>query len=118
MAYGLWLILDQNEWFRNDFSSENKLTGTIYTDRQLTVKKDLTGYTIVIRMHRGRSWGDRFQKTASIVSATDGTWSYALIQGDMPPPAIYKVVVELTKAGVQESTLNRQELHVLIGPSS
>jgi hypothetical protein len=117
MAYGLYLVLDQTQWMRNDFSSENKLTGTIYTNKSLTVKKNLTGYTIKVRMHRGKSWGDRFNKTASIVTAADGTWSYAVAEGEMPPPAIYKVSVTLTKSGVQETTLNRQELNVIIGPS-
>ena len=118
MAYGLYLVLDQREWYRNDFSSENKLTGTIYTDIGQTVKKNLTGFTITIQMHSGRAWGDRFDKTASIVSATGGTWSYAVTRADMPPPRIYKVTARITKSGVSETTLNRQELNVIVGPSS
>jgi len=118
MAYGLFLALDQDKWYRNDFSSENKLTGTIYTDKQMTVKKNLTGYTLTVRMWKDRAWGDRFNQIASIVSATEGTWSYAVATGNMPPPGIYKVSIELTKSGVKESTLNRQELFVKIGPSA
>ena len=118
MAYGLYLVLDQREWYRNDFSSEQKLTGTIFTNIQQTVKKNLTGFTITIQMHSGRAWGDRFDKTASIVSATGGTWEYAVQESEMPPPRIYKVTARLTKAGVSETTLNRQELNVIVGPSS
>ena len=118
MAYGLYLQLDQKEWFRTDFSSENKLTGTIYTDKQMTVKKNLTGYTITVQMSSERSFGDRFNKTGSIVSAAGGTWSYAVTQGDIPPPRIYKVTIQITKSGVSETTLNRQELNVIRGPSA
>lgn len=118
MAYGLWLVLDQDKWFRDNFSSENKITGTIYTDKQLVTAKNLTGYTLTVRMWRDRAWGDRFNKAATIVSATDGTFSYAVAEGEIPPPGIYKVSVELTKSGVRETTLNRQELFVKIGPSA
>lgn len=118
MAYGLWLDLDQDKWFRDNFSSENKLTGTIYTNEQMTIVKDLTGYALTVRMWRDRAWGDRFGKDATIVSATGGTFSYAVGEGEIPPPGIYKVSLELTKAGVKESTLNRQELFVKIGPSA
>ena len=118
MSYGLYLVLDQDKWFRDNFSSENKITGTIYTNKSLTVKKNLTGYTLTVRMWRDRAWGDRFGKAATIVTAADGTFSYAVAEGEMPPPGIYKVSIELTKSGVKESTLNRQELFVKIGPSA
>lgn len=118
MAYGLWLVLDQDKWYRNDFSSENKLTGTIYSNKQLTVKKDLTGYTITIRMHLGHRLGDRFGKEATIVSASDGTWEYAVGRAEMPPPNIYRVKAELTKSGVQESTINPVEILVVEGPAA
>lgn len=117
MAYGLYLVLDQDQWYRADFSSENKLTGQIFTNKSLTVKKNLTGYTIKIRMYRANRWGDYFNKTASIVTAADGTFDYAVGEGEMPPPEIYYIKVELTKSGVKESTLNRQELYVLEGPA-
>ena len=115
MAYGFFLVLDQKQWYRDDFSDTNKLTGTIYTNKQLTVKANLTGYTLKVRMMRYGRWGDHFGKTASIVSATAGTWSYAVQETDMPPPSIYNVKIELTQSGRQESTLNRQELFVLEG---
>ena len=115
MAYGFYHILDQDQWYRDDFSNTNKLTGTIYTNKQLTVKANLTGYTLTLRMMRNNRWGDHFGKDATIVSATAGTWSYAVETGDMPPPGIYNVKIELKQSGRQESTLNRQELYVLEG---
>jgi len=117
MAYGLYLTLDQDQWFRADFSATNKLTGTIYTDINQQTPKTLTGYTLKIRMHRPKHFGDFFNKTASIENASNGTWSYAVVQGGMPPRGIYYVKMELTKSGDQESTLNRVELHILEGPS-
>ena len=118
MAYGLYLTLDQEQWYRGDYSSENKITGTLYTDKNRTVAKNLTGYTITIRLFKSRTIGDRFNKTASIVSASAGTFSYAVGQGEMPIFGLYEVVVTLTKSGVQESTLNHVELQILEGPSA
>lgn len=118
MTYGIYLISDQPKWYRDNYSSDNKLTGTIYTNQQLTVVKDLTGYTIRIRLSKGSRWGDHFDKTGSIVSATAGTWEYAVNQNEMPPPGIYRMVIEIAKSGAKETTLNRQELMVMEGPST
>jgi len=118
MAYGIYLALDQNRWFRGDFSSDNALTGTIYTDVNNQNAKNLTGFTITIRMHRPIHFGDFFNQEASIVVAGDGTFEYFLNQGETPPRGIYYVKVEISKAGVVESTLNREELHILGGPNA
>jgi len=115
MVYGLYLALDQPRWFIGDFSSDNALTGTIYSDVNQVTAKNLTGYTLVVRMHRPLHFGDWFGKTASIVVAGDGTWKYNLTQGDTPPRGIYYVKLELTKSGVQESTINRVEIEILGG---
>ena len=115
MAYGLWLAMDQNRAHRDDFSSDAFLTGTIYTDKVQATAKNLTGYTITVRMHRPIHFGDFFNKKATIVTAADGTWKYLVGASELPPRGIYYVSVELTKAGVKESTLNRVEFHVLGG---
>ena len=117
MVYGLWLALDQSRIYRGDFSSENKLTGTIYTDINQVTAKDLTGYTITIRMHRPIHFGDFFNNTATIVVAVDGTWSYAIQDGDTPPRGIYYVQAEIKKASVVESSLNLVEIHILGRPN-
>lgn len=118
MVYGIYLSLDQTQWFRGDFSSENKLTGTIYTDNQLVTAKDLTGFTVTIVLFRPGTLSSRFRKTATIVSAANGTWEYAVQDSEMPPSGIYQAKVELTKSGVQESTLNYVELLILTGPEA
>jgi len=118
LVYGLYHTVDQTKWYRDDYSATNKLTGTIYTDLNKATAKNLTGYTITIRLYKGNRWGDYFNKTADIVVAGSGTWSYAVSQGEMPPPGIYNVKIELSKSGDRESTLNRQELVVLEGPTA
>lgn len=117
MVYGLYLTLDQDQWFRGDFSSDSLLTGTIYTDVNRTVAKNLTGYTLKIRMYRPKHFGDFFGKAGTIVTAANGTWSYAMQRGEIPPRGIFYVKLEIAKSGVVESTLNRVELHILEGPS-
>lgn len=118
MSYGTHLTLDQPIWFRNDFSSESKLTGTLYTDVNRTVKKNLTGFTLTLKLWKPRTVGDRFNKVASIVSAVDGTWEYAVQEGDMPIYGLYYVGLELTKAGVRETNINQVEFMLLEGPNA
>ena len=118
MAYDSYLKLDQTRWYTGDFSSSNKLTGTIFTDSNLTTPKTLTSYTLTVRMYKPNHLTDLFNKTASIVTAASGTWSYAVATGEMPTPGIYYVKVELSQSGRRESTLNRVELHVLAGPTA
>ena len=118
MAYGLYLKLDQSRWFRGDFSATNAFTGTIYTDKNQTAAKNLTGFTLTIRMHRPIHFGDFFSQTATIVVAGDGTFKYNFLSGDSPPRGLYFVKLEISKAGDTESTLNRVELHVLGGPNA
>ena len=118
MAYGLYHTLDQKRWYAGDFSSENKLTGTIYTDKDRSSAKNLTGYTLTVRIYSRWYAGDRFNKTATIVTAASGTWSYAVADGEIPSAGLYLVKIELSKSGVVESTLNSEELHILEGPTS
>jgi len=118
MVYGLWMTLDQDQWFRGDFSSTNKLTGTIYTDINRVTAKNLTGYTLKLRLFRQNHYGDFLNQDADIVVAGDGTWSYAVGIGEMPPRGIYYAKMEISKSGDRESTLNRPELHILLGPTA
>jgi len=118
MAYGLWLKLDQSRWFRGDFSASSPLTGTVYTDVQQLTAKSLTGYAIKVIIYRDYHYGALMEKVATIVSATAGTWSYAIKVGEIPPRGYYYVKVELAKSGDKESTLNKVRLHVLPGPST
>lgn len=120
MAYGIWLSLDQERFFRNNFSSTNPITGTIYTDINQTTAKNLTGYTLKIRMSRPNGPGrfsDFLNQAGTIVTAADGTWSLAIASGTTPHRGVYYVSVEISKSGDQETTLNRVEFHILEGPS-
>jgi hypothetical protein len=119
MAYGAYLTLDQTKWGRGDFSDTNKLTGTIYTDKDKTSALTLTGYTLTIRLFKNH-WDnyDYFNKAATIVVAGSGTFSYAVADGEMPTNGRYLVKVELSKSGEQMSTLNDVYLTVRGGPAA
>lgn len=104
MAYGIYLKLDQTQWREFDYSSDDKLTGTIYTDKDLTTPKNLSGYTVKLRISKRWHIHDRFGKTATIVSASAGTWEYAVEEGQMPRNGFYRFEAELQKAGTSIST--------------
>lgn len=118
MVYGIYLALDQTSWSRGDYSDTNKITGTIYSNEGLSSAYSLTGYTLKIRMFSSH-WDntDHFGKEASIVSAGNGTFSYAVAQGEMPTNGRYLVKLELSKSGEVMSTLNDVYLFVKGGPS-
>lgn len=69
-------------------------------------------------MYKRGTSSDNFNKTASIVVAADGTWSYAVASNEIPEAGIYLVKIELSKSGEQMSTLNDQELFIIRGPSA
>jgi hypothetical protein len=118
LPYGLYLKIDQDVWAKGDYSTENKFTGTVYTNKGRTTAKNLTGYTLTVRMFEPYKEADFFNKTADIVVAANGTWSRTVEQNDMPDSGLYLVKLELSKVGVIESTLNRQELIVRKAPTA
>jgi len=100
MAYGAYCKLDQTRWVRGNYSSSNKLTGTIYSDKLKTSAFNLTGYTLKVRIFKRWYNHDYFNKTADIVVAASGTWSYAVAQHEMPTtPGVYLLSIELSKSG-------------------
>lgn len=109
--------MDQRRWAEGDYSSTNKLTGTIYTDSAKTTAKNLTGLTIKIRIFRRWSSTDLFNKTGSIVTAASGTWSYAVAVGEMPSSGLYLLEVELSQSGEVISTFP-VEFHIISGPTA
>lgn len=115
MAYKAYLVLDQPIWNNGDYSSSNKLTGTIYTDASKSTAYSLTGLTLKIRIFKRWNSTDYFDKTASIVVAANGTWSYAVAQGEMPQPGLYLLKIELSSSGNQVSTFP-EEFEILEGP--
>jgi len=70
----------------------------------LTTPKNLTGYSVTLRISKRWHIHDRFGKTATIVSASNGTWEYAVEQGHMPRNGFYRFECELAKAGTAIST--------------
>jgi len=120
MVYGIFGVFDQNRWFRNNFSDEDLLTGTIFTDVNEVTAKNLTGFTVKIILSRpdgpGRH-GDFLQGAATIVSAANGTWSFAMREEDVPPRGLYYIAAEISKTGTRETTINRVEFFILEGPA-
>lgn len=104
MAYGLYLTVDQKEWREYDFSDTDLLTGTIYTDEAKTSAKNLTGYTVDILIYKDGSSAAHFDKTATIVTAANGTWSYAVAEGEMVPAGLWKIEAEISQSGQRVST--------------
>jgi len=100
MVYGAYCVLGQDKWIRGNYSSSNKLTGTIYSNKLKTSALDITGYTLKVRIFKRWRNTDYFGKTASIVIAASGTWSYAVGANEMPTtPGDYLLSIELSKSG-------------------
>ena len=118
MSYGTYCTLDQTKWVRGNYSSSNKLTGTIYSDRSKSTAFNLTGYTLTIRIYKRWYNHDYFGKEASIVVAASGTWSYAVAQYEMPStPGIYLLSVELSKSGEVMNTFP-EEFEIMEMPTA
>lgn len=101
----LYVKLNTTSWKHGDFSSESKITGTVYTDREMVNPKDLTDFAVHIRLFRRYHRHDFFNRQATITSpATSGSFEYAVRSGDMPFPQLYLLEIELSKDGVVEST--------------
>jgi len=103
-GYGTYLRLNQKTWREFDFSTINKLSGTLFADKAMTTPRDLTGSTLKIRIYRRWRRLDRFNKSATITNPTAGTWEYTVAKGEMPRRGIYLLEVEIISSGVQEST--------------
>ena len=116
MALGLYLSLGQKELRANDFSDTDLLTGTIYTDEAKSTAKNLTGYTLDILIYK-EGGSVAFDKTATIVTAADGTFSYAIAENELPPQGIYLIEIELTQSGQRISTFP-EDLLISRSPNS
>ena len=112
---GRYLSISPTSWREGDFSSDNKLSGTIYVDKAKTSPRDLTGLLIKIRIYKRWHLTDFFDREATIVDAVSGTWEYAVGSGEMPRNGIYQLELELTKNGLAEST-NPVEFRITRSP--
>lgn len=100
----LYCKLDSSTWNEFDYDDTNGITGTIYTDRALSSAKNLTGFTLNIRLFRRWRSVARLDKEATIVTAASGTWKYLPTDGAMPRAGVYLLEIQLTKSGIQKST--------------
>jgi hypothetical protein len=50
-GYGQFFTININSWREGDFSSDSKLSGTVYVDKAKTTPKDLTGLSVRIRIY-------------------------------------------------------------------
>jgi len=116
MVYGAYLALGQTRWIRANYSDSNLLTGTIYTNKNKTTAFNLTGYTLKVRIYRRWRNIELFDKTATIVTAANGTWSYAVAIHEMVSPGYYLLSIELSKSGEVISTYP-EEFQVLEMPA-
>jgi len=112
----LFLKLDQDTWQFGDFSTESKLTGVVYTDKGLTLPKNLTGFTLSLNLFKRWHRTSFLNEAASIVTAADGTWEYAVTQDNFIHPGTFLLEIELTKSNVHEST-KPVEFFVKWGPA-
>lgn len=103
-AQDLYLKLDSSTWNEFDFDDTNGITGTIYTDRAFSSAKDLTGYTIYIRLFRRWRNHTHLNKEATIVTAASGTWKYLPLVSAMPRSGVYMIEIQLEKSGSRKST--------------
>ncbi len=105
MVYGLWNKLVTSYFRSQDYSDEDLMTGTIYTDSAKTSVKNLTGYTLRIFIYDSVTKQTTINDSATIVTAANGTWSYAFtMTHPVPIEGIYETEIELTKTGVVVST--------------
>lgn len=65
---------------------------------------NLTGYTIKLKVWRPGNSTLLVDGTCSIVVAANGTCNYTVASGDFALPGTYYAELQLTQAGVQEST--------------
>ena len=114
---GYYLKLDQSVIFNGNYSDTLTVTGTCYTDVGQTAAFNLTGYTLTLRLYRDGGITDVFNQTASITSASSGTWNKAVTSGTLPSPGLYLADLVLSKSGTLVSNLNRVEVLIKRGPT-
>jgi hypothetical protein len=104
----LYNDLDVHQWGLEDFTDENALsiTGTIYSDKNLTTAFDLTGYTLTLRIidNQGHIIEDN-SDDIEIVTAGSGTWRFKPQDGRMFTELNGQIVVRLEKSGSQISAI-------------
>lgn len=103
-----YLNLDQKTWGAGDYVDTNSLalTGTIYSNAELTSAQDITGYTLKIKVYpRERPDWYQVSDDAEIVTATSGTWRYKPTINKIDDAGVYRVVIQLSKTDERISAI-------------
>lgn len=115
----LYLKLDIHNWVIEDYTDETSLgiTGTIYSDAELTTPFDLTGYTLTFRLKsQGKMVFDSDKDSSvSIVTAASGTFRYLPEFGDLlfETNADASVLLEKSGTGITAVGINSSaEIHI------
>jgi len=94
--------LDTTQWGKGDFTdvTGEAITGTIFTDETLLTAFDLTNYTLeLIFFDEVDNKVIKNGLTPTIVSASNGTWKFQPVAGDLDFQFVGSVLVRLTKTG-------------------
>lgn len=115
----LYVKLDQHEWGVTDFTDENTyaLTGTIYSDRQLSTPVDLTGWNLTFRMISQSKIIFDNDNDITTVTPASGTWRYLPESGRSALEADGQVYIRLEKSGSQITAIGvngSADLHVML----
>jgi len=95
--------LDQEIWVKGNYTatSGNGLSGTIYTEPKMANAKNLTGYTLKIRLY-DQNRREVFSDDCDILVAGSGTWEFLPVKGEFNIDFIGEVEIELTKSDETE----------------
>jgi hypothetical protein len=120
--YPLYLKLDNNIFVYGNYGASVVISGTVYSDRDLTSAVDLTGFTPIIRIHEMFSLVDKFGKTATITpdqTGSKGKFSYTTLLGDMTiSPGVYECNLNLSKTGTDSLDTEPVKIIIEYGASS
>ena len=105
----LYLQLDQEIWYRADYSDEDilSITGTVYSNATMLTAFDITNYTLKIKGFNQRGEIEIGEKDATIISGIAGTWRYKPDLGDLNLDFIGDLELELEKSGTVISAKGR-----------
>jgi len=95
--------LDTEKWIKGNYtaSTGNGISGTIYTEEKMVNAKDITGYTLKIRLYDQNNQ-EVFSDDADILIAASGTWEYLPALGKLNFTFIGELEVELLKSDSTE----------------
>ncbi len=95
----LFSVLNQEVWSIGNHTDNTGqgLSGTVYTEPKAVNAKNLTGYTLKIRLYDQNGF-EVFSDDVDILVAASGTWEYLPDVGSLNFVFIGELEVELTKS--------------------